>query len=29
MVQLYESKQRHAIDVLKKKYVEFRRSCPS
>jgi hypothetical protein len=29
MVQLYESKQRDPIDVLKKKYVEFRRDCPS
>jgi len=28
MVELYESKQRHPIDVLKKKYIEFRRSCP-
>jgi hypothetical protein len=29
MVQLYESEQRHPLDVLKKRYVEFRRSCPS
>lgn len=29
MVQVYESKQRAPIEVLKKKYVEFRRSCPS
>jgi hypothetical protein len=29
MVELYETKQRKPIDVLKKKYVEFRRSCPS
>ena len=28
MVEIYESKQRHPIDVLKKKYIEFRRSCP-
>jgi len=28
MCQLYESKQRAPIDVLKKKYVEFTRSCP-
>lgn len=29
MVQVYESKQRTPIEVLKKKYIEFRRSCPS
>ena len=29
IVTLYESKQRDPIDVLKKKYVEFIRSCPS
>lgn len=29
MVDVYESKQRSPIDVLKKKYIEFRRSCPS
>ncbi len=29
MVELFESKQRQPIDVLKKKYVEYRRMCPS
>lgn len=29
MVELFESKQRQPIDVLKKKYIEFRRECPS
>lgn len=29
MVDVYESKQRTPIEVIKKKYVEFRRSCPS
>jgi len=29
MVEVYDSKQRAPIEVLKKKYVEFRRSCPS
>lgn len=29
MVEVYESKQRNPIDVLKKKYIEFRRMCPS
>lgn len=29
MCQLYESKQRLPIDVIKKKYVEFSRDCPS
>jgi hypothetical protein len=28
MCQLYESRQRAPIDVLKKKYVEFTRACP-
>ncbi len=28
MVNLYESKQRKPLDVLKKKYVEYRRECP-
>jgi hypothetical protein len=28
MCQLYDSKQRSPIDVLKKKYVEFTRACP-
>ena len=28
MVNVFESKQRSPIDVLKKKYVEFRRACP-
>lgn len=28
MCQLFESKQRAPIDVLKKKYVEFMRACP-
>jgi len=28
MVQVFESKQRFPIEVLKKKYVEFRRACP-
>lgn len=28
MVELFESGQRLPIDVLKKKYVEFRRACP-
>ncbi len=28
MVQLYESKQRLPIEVLKKKYIEFTRACP-
>lgn len=28
MCQLYESKQRLPIDVIKKKYIEFTRSCP-
>ncbi|MGC4043849.1 MAG: hypothetical protein QM758_08575 [Armatimonas sp.] len=29
MTNIYESKQRSPIDVLKKKLIEFRRSCPS
>lgn len=29
MVNVFESKQRSPIDVVKKKYVEFRRACPS
>jgi len=29
MCEVYESKQRHPIEVLKKKYIEFTRSCPS
>lgn len=29
MVDVYESKQRAPIEVLKKKYIDFRRSCPS
>lgn len=29
MVELFESKQRQPMDVLKKKYVEYRRMCPS
>ena len=29
MVELFESKQRKPLDVLKKKYVEFRRGCPA
>lgn len=29
MVQVYESKQRAPIEVLKRKYIEFRRACPS
>lgn len=29
MVDVYESKQRTPIEVLKKKYIEFCRSCPS
>ena len=29
MVNVFESKQRFPIDVLKKKYIEFRRLCPS
>jgi hypothetical protein len=29
MVELFDSKQRLPLDVLKKKYVEFRRACPA
>jgi len=29
MVEVFESKQRKPIEVLKKNYVDFRRSCPS
>jgi hypothetical protein len=29
MVEVFDSKQRAPIDVLKRKYVEFRRACPS
>lgn len=29
MVELFGTKQRKPLDVLKKKYVEFRRSCPA
>ena len=28
MVEVFESKQRVPLDILKKKYVEFRRACP-
>ena len=28
MVELFESRQRAPLDVLKKKYVQFRRACP-
>jgi hypothetical protein len=28
MVEVFESKQRAPLDVIKKKYVEFRRACP-
>lgn len=29
MVSVFESRQRSPIEVLKKKYIEFRRACPS
>jgi len=29
MVEVFDSKQRQPIEVLKKKYLEFRRACPS
>jgi len=29
MVNVFESKQRSPVDVLKKKYIEFRRACPT
>jgi len=28
MVEVFESKQREPLDIIKKKYVEFRRACP-
>ena len=28
MVEVFDSKQRAPLDILKKKYVEFRRACP-
>lgn len=28
MCSIYDSKQRHPIEVIKKKYIEFTRSCP-
>jgi hypothetical protein len=28
MVEVFESKQREPLDILKKKYVEYRRACP-
>lgn len=28
MVSVYESKQRHSIEIIKKKYIEFTRACP-
>lgn len=28
MVEVYESKQRHPIDILVRSYVQFRRACP-
>jgi hypothetical protein len=28
MVEVFDSKQRHPLDVITKKYVEYRRSCP-
>lgn len=28
MVEVFESKQRNPLDILNKKYVEFRRACP-
>ena len=28
MVEVFESKQRDPLDVINKKYVEFRRACP-
>lgn len=28
MVEVFDSKQRDPIDILNKKYVEFRRECP-
>lgn len=29
MVEVFESKQRDPLDILKKKYVEYRRQCPA
>lgn len=29
MVQVFESKQRNPIEIIKKKYIEFTRACPS
>lgn len=29
MCEVYESKQRHPIEIIKRKYIEFTRSCPS
>jgi len=29
MVLIFESKQRSPIEVIKKKYIEFTRACPS
>ena len=29
MVEVFESKQRLPLDVLKKKYIQFRRDCPA
>lgn len=29
MTQVFESKQRHPIEIIKKKYIEFIRACPS
>lgn len=29
MCEVYESKQRHPIEVIKRKYIEFTRSCPN
>lgn len=29
MVEIFDSKQRQPIEVLKRAYIEFRRSCPS
>jgi hypothetical protein len=28
MCQLYKSKQRMPLDVIKKKFIEFERACP-
>lgn len=29
MTEVYESKQRHPLEVIKRKYIEFTRSCPA